>query len=68
MIRYGCTVGRLVALSATLYLMSAAPGHAATSDEWVLTGSPTGSVAGDLIVLADGTPLLFGVGPGGVQQ
>lgn len=44
----------------------ATPGQAATQDEWVRTGSPTAD--GPLIVLADGTTLLFGSGTGGVQQ
>src|SRR5437016_3875182 len=62
--------GRLFALCAALWLSAVTSAHALPQGEWVTTGPPIASLAtgGILIILADGTPLLFGLDAGRVQQ
>jgi hypothetical protein len=61
------SVVRLLMVCAVSWLLGTTTAHAVTQGEWVSTGSPNDN-AGFLIVLADGTPLLFGTGAVLVQQ
>jgi uncharacterized protein DUF4214/HYDIN/CFA65/VesB family protein/Kelch motif protein len=62
--------GRALVLSVALWLTTSPAAQAAPQGEWVGIAPPIAILAtgGSLLILADGTPLLFGLEAAGVQE